>query len=106
MDDVLDTDEAAREEAEETHQEEQYVLQEPVINTYTFGVYLYRIYYEEQISRGKSEAHLMWHLPVSGQKVMESNIAGASRAKVDELAAPTREMNRSSRGMAAARETA
>ncbi len=49
--------------------------------------------------------YLKWNLPVSGQKRTVSMKEGASRARVEELAAPTREMNRSSLGMAAARPT-
>lgn len=45
------------------------------------------------------------HLVASDQLVTESMIGGAIKASVDELTAPTREMNRSNFGMAAASET-
>lgn len=50
-------------------------------------------------------SHLKLYLPVSGQKRTVSMMDGARSASVDELAAPTSEMNRSRRGMAAARPT-
>lgn len=46
-----------------------------------------------------------WYLVTWGQSATTSMIGGAIRAKVEELAAPTKEMNRSKRGMAAARAT-
>lgn len=45
-------------------------------------------------------------LPISGQNVTVSRMGGAIKARVEELTAPTKDMNRSSFGMAAARPTA
>ena len=46
------------------------------------------------------------YLPMSGQKTMVSMTGGAIRAKVEELAAPTNDMNRSNLGIIAANITA
>ena len=43
--------------------------------------------------------------PISSQFVIESMIGGAINANVDELTAPTNEINKSNLGMAAARAT-
>ena len=49
--------------------------------------------------------NLHFNLPIWGQNVTVSMMGGAIKARVDELTAPTSEMNRSNLGMAAAKET-
>ena len=50
--------------------------------------------------------NLHLNFPIWGQKVTVSIMGGAISARVEELTAPTNEMNRSNLGIAAANETA